>query len=94
MVSVVLLLVPYDGEDKDLSMMESQSCTTPLSVVNDAPLIEYSHPLTDIAVCVVMPDTTIVFEVYWVESSAFVREEKLNIFGTVSAGMAKAKSES
>jgi hypothetical protein len=92
-VRVIFLLVEYDAAESHLSMTESQRWVVPLSEVNAQPLILYSPPVTDIAVCHVMPDTMMALDVYIVENSVFDSVEKLNPSGMVSAGYAKAKSE-
>jgi len=63
-VRVMLVLVAYEADEESRRMIVSQACATPLRAVNGAPLILYSPPSIDSAVCPLMPDTVTVFEAY------------------------------
>lgn len=92
-VTTALTLVEFEDEDIDRATIESQEFTTPTAAENGAPLMLYSPPVIEMAVGAVMPVIDTEFDEYDWESSALVTAVKPKVFGTVSAGSVKAKSD-
>lgn len=93
-VSTLLVLDEYEADEVARRVTVFPVLTDPAMAVNVPPLILYSPPVIDTEVGPLIPTTVMVFEVYEVESSVPVIGVKPKASGIVSAGRAKAKSES
>ena len=77
-VNVALIVAEGIGDDVKLTVTVSPLLTVPFAEVYALPLIEYSPPVMDIAVAVLIPDTVMVFDVTTALGATPVRSVKKN----------------